>query len=811
MSCRRSSVVAAASANGRCTARHLAAMLAGLYLLLVGCTVPNPAFWVRVDCTADVIRTLDNKPTPSYGVTRSVSHSIPAAWVPIYQKYDPTYAVRFYSDRAFGLDSAYSRPAILTDAFLLQLMYEERTENDPTQYLTINMPRSDINRLWVAYDMRAYDASRPQPWAVPDWLSKDFSYANVVVYSTDRYQASAGSTNTRPVRYGVWRAKNLNTLLANNVLKLGGNNVTPVKWNPSIGDQYLLLVERVAQAGSTTKDIGDLVVQFEDERRFSLDNTIVKREMNKKLKDVWLKNQSAGVKQAYERGLVTHDADVSMCTPVTLGSLQMQTAAIHSARSAINGWEPQCEGEINSTSSSFVLTVQGEGTATIPVQGQVDFRVTADNRVEIGKLAMFGQSASLSQSGKTISNLSIGHASTFVAECDGAHPGEPFKLCDGYSIPVGAFDTAGFVTVDGYNFAARLRNQDPILVDIGYNRQTFSVTGSSLSGSVSIDGDTYAVTAQIDLHGTFDNLAPVAMLAEPIDYWECGDQGLATVTLQSMSFDEASPSDIVSELWFEHYGSATETQLGAGTSMTSQLPYGPHEITLEVTDSRGVSSTADFPLEIGDSRIDFWEAPPDQWLLQAGSGGLTTCVGEAHASDICGQVVISKDAPDCDVFAPGLSLVTWRFDDQNGNVVYHQQKIFVVSPPFFPPPKSALFASSTQVGAGQPVNLIHEVLGQGQGMRVDEYILIREPGGEVDSVDDTFTVRRGEIVPHRGDWTVGIGATSDTVYDGVFSDVFGDEAGSYRVEAILVAPGDDPMDPASILAWAAVDMEYLTE
>jgi hypothetical protein len=311
----------------------------------------------------------------------------------------------------------------------------------------------------------------------------------------------------------------------------------------------------------------------------------------------------------------------------------------------------------------------------------------------------------------------------------------------------------------------------------------------------------------LNINGYFTNLAPVAQVAELQEFYECQDQSRAEVTLYSSSFDEATPGDVVSTSWYEHAGSCTETLLGTGDTLSVEFGFGVHEITLSVEDTQGISHSIDFAVEVRDSQIDHAEPPPDIWVPQQDRDGAHVCLGPAFASDICsGSVLVSKNAPDCDDFPVGMSLVEWRFDDQFGNVLYHDQKVFVVDHAYFPPPRSFVSASLPAVQTGQTVQLFHETQPQGLGMFVDEYVVVYGPDQFYASIDDSGGVHHHSFVARRTNWTVGAMPTADVVFSGVFSDQF-TELGLYQIETTLVVPGGDPANPADILAHGTLLLE----
>jgi hypothetical protein len=437
----------------------------------------------------------------------------------------------------------------------------------------------------------------------------------------------------------------------------------------------------------------------------------------------------------------------------------------------------------------------------------IEFAIGTDSNVEIGELGLYGLSVNLS-GGTTITELSIGQEATIIANCDDSLPPGPFRLCGSYLVPAGpepGFKASSFCKVDGDPLEVVLENSQPIPLTVDFTTMTFAMSGGPIEGDFSINGDPYTARVSIDITGPFTSLAPVAGIAETETYWECGDSGTADVFLSASTSDDELGGSIVAYKWIEDRGSLDEKTLATTCDHTETMGFGVHHLSLLVEDNDGIWNSLDFELEVGDSKIDVVDPPPDVWAqLPIGAGGASVNIGQASGSDICsGAVDITSNANSSGWYPKGLSVVEYRFDDCNGNVVYHQQKIFVTEVAYYPPPISEVFVTKGQVQYGQTQQIIHETYSQGKAILADEYVVVRGPEGLVASVNDVGDLVLGQVEPRARDTVFGAGSTSVVVFNRVLSD-FVDREGDYVVETSLVIPGAPPEDPESVLgrAWA---------
>ena len=143
------------------------------------------------------------------------------------------------------------------------------------------------------------------------------------------------------------------------------------------------------------------------------------------------------------------------------------------------------------------------------------------------------------------------------------------------------------------------------------------------------------------------NLPPVADAGLDL-VAECVSGGAAVTLDGSLSTDpDSTPGtsdDIVLYEWWEDFGAPTETFLGAGITLPVTLPFGSHQITLQVTDSVGQTATDDvlatvvdttppeISVEVTPSRI--W--PPNHKMV--------TVQATVVATDACGAVTVVLDS-----------------------------------------------------------------------------------------------------------------------------------------------------------------------
>ena len=133
------------------------------------------------------------------------------------------------------------------------------------------------------------------------------------------------------------------------------------------------------------------------------------------------------------------------------------------------------------------------------------------------------------------------------------------------------------------------------------------------------------------------------------------------------------------------------------------------------------------------------------------------------------------------------------------------QGVFVVPAQFYPPPVSELELSTDHLASGQSLTVTHRCLPQGRGMLVDAYVLLRSEEGSVWSFDPTGAVVPGTVA-YAEALNAGAAPVTTVVHSGPLGDPL-DGPGTYTVEAILTAPGADPLDSSQILGWSGDELD----
>jgi hypothetical protein len=127
------------------------------------------------------------------------------------------------------------------------------------------------------------------------------------------------------------------------------------------------------------------------------------------------------------------------------------------------------------------------------------------------------------------------------------------------------------------------------------------------------------------------------------------------------------------------------TVLGTGVTLNTSLPFGPHTITLKVTDPSGAFSEDTVSVNIVDTTNPMITAPPN---VSVSTGpGATTCgafvsdatLGNATASDGCSATVTitRTGVPAGNNFPVGTTIVTYTADDGHGHTASAMQSVTV--------------------------------------------------------------------------------------------------------------------------------------
>ena len=149
--------------------------------------------------------------------------------------------------------------------------------------------------------------------------------------------------------------------------------------------------------------------------------------------------------------------------------------------------------------------------------------------------------------------------------------------------------------------------------------------------------------------------------------------------------DITAPADITFEatdtltpLSRSHYGTATSTDREAMITDDAPLAFsvGVHTITWTATDTNTLFSTAAQTITITDTTAPDITAPEN--ITKEATGPTTpVTVGLATATDLVTDPVIITRTPEADAFAVGTHTITWKADDDNGNIITAEQTITI--------------------------------------------------------------------------------------------------------------------------------------
>jgi uncharacterized repeat protein (TIGR01451 family) len=159
---------------------------------------------------------------------------------------------------------------------------------------------------------------------------------------------------------------------------------------------------------------------------------------------------------------------------------------------------------------------------------------------------------------------------------------------------------------------------------------------------------------------------------------ECGG-GSTPVTLDGSASTDAD-GDALTYEWREG-----ATVLGTGATLNTSLSFGPHTITLKVTDPSGDFSEDTVSVNVVDTTNPLITAPPN---VNVNTGpGATSCgvfvsnatLGAATASDGCSAsvTVTRTGVPAGNVFPVGTNIVTYTADDGHGHTRSAMQTVTV--------------------------------------------------------------------------------------------------------------------------------------
>jgi len=761
-------------------------------------------------CEAKVVK-YKTIPPKCYHIV-AVNHESPnETKLVLFQNSDPAMRLRFYLDHGWK-PTVDGIPTELKGSCLIQVPYvDQDTTKDPALEINVQDPNK-IEGLYVAFDTRA---ARP-----PDWLAISNNYDNQVfgITSTEPDFTKPKSWGKVPnVQYKVWKYKK-----PGSVVKLGGNNATGVHWQTGeIGSQYLVFVKSKPEVDHTKYDkIDTMKIEV-----CSIDNTNVYKvaqNKNRELLTEWLERPENTIyKQANNEDRIGIEFQAGDCKPVQDTTITPPNHKIcgkvdkfGNTTSFLNAWPVRSTAFIdNSQSKATVQRVGDTGPPhTSAARGSISFLLNENRQVEIGEISLFGNNMNVS--GYSFEQISVGQRRTLTAKCaDNPHK-DPFHLCTDYEIPAAATDDdaliGGRAWVNGekYYFIS-LSNEDPIPIKVDINKRQFTMAGSGIRSNVEQIGD---VKLSLEIVGKFINFAPVANTDEtPLEgRFPCINKDKGKGTLGSASYDQDQSRLSLTTNWVEDAGLLSERVLGNEQILDNvTMNFGGHAITLFVKDNKDVETWKTITVEIYDPKVDKTD-PPDDVFVQYQEGQSTVVdIGEAKGADECsGSVNTTNNAPPGLRFPVGYTPVDWAFDDWNGNVIFHLQKVFVVLPDYYPPPVAESSGQLETLPDGtQKLTYEYKTIAKNKVVHADEYIYITDPD------NDRFYFDGNDVLggpnwkkKHATNRKFGNNDTQDILVFNQFDTSF-TEPGVYTVSYTLVPTGKN-FEPQNYIAHDQIELEY---
>ncbi len=237
---------------------------------------------------------------------------------------------------------------------------------------------------------------------------------------------------------------------------------------------------------------------------------------------------------------------------------------------------------------------------------------------------------------------------------------------------------------------------------------TALLTGVNLGQPIAVDIFDVIITNDAPLAGFELGTTTVTWVAQDTSGNSCSGTQLVTIV------DTTPPSlTVPSDPMAEANAVMSVVYIGEpivhdifGASVTNDAPdyypLGTTYVTWTAVDPNGNSSSAVQPVTVLDTTPPILNLPPDI-LIEATAVRSIMDIGEASASDIF-DVTLSNDAPDD--FGIGVTLVTWKAEDSNGNVTLGTQRVEVrdTTAPVLNVPQDVVAVATgeyTYVGIGQ--------------------------------------------------------------------------------------------------------------
>jgi hypothetical protein len=229
------------------------------------------------------------------------------------------------------------------------------------------------------------------------------------------------------------------------------------------------------------------------------------------------------------------------------------------------------------------------------------------------------------------------------------------KSASEFLIPAGRVEAEANFTIGGVRHAIHTVN-DQMVKSIGQQVGDFDFQLNFGQGQR---------TVQVQVTGDLIGRPPVASFTPAGGSFECVCKNCTTVTLTATTSD---PENDVQNLSWVIDG---EVAPPFDIELPLELEVGTHDVRLVATDTRGAASAASATLDVVDTIPPVLTLPPNVTLRSCDYPE----IGQATAVDACSQAfVINNDPGD---FGAGVTNVTWRAEDEAGNVATGVQTVTV--------------------------------------------------------------------------------------------------------------------------------------
>lgn len=172
---------------------------------------------------------------------------------------------------------------------------------------------------------------------------------------------------------------------------------------------------------------------------------------------------------------------------------------------------------------------------------------------------------------------------------------------------------------------------------------TIGVDGNGLALVSGGEGDQTLPTWQTIVAG--ENEPPTADAGDGGNV-ECTSPSGADVALDGSASSDPDDTDVTSDIvlyeWFEDFGTETEVFLGEGMNLTVPFDFGPHAVTLQVTDSVGQSSAVEVVFVIVDTTPPVIRLKVTPNVIWPPNHRMVPIHALVEASDVCSPEVVVK-------------------------------------------------------------------------------------------------------------------------------------------------------------------------